>query len=53
MTPTQALSHPWIKNKESHEGEVNPKVLKRLANFRTPDKLKKEIYHVLAANVKR
>lgn len=53
MTPEQALKHSWIQNKDSHEGEISPKVLKRLANFRSPDKLKKEIYHVLAANVKR
>ena len=53
MTPDAALDHSWIKNKESFDGEISPKVLKRLANFRSPDKLKKEIYHVLAANVKR
>ena len=53
MTPSEALDHSWIQNKDSHDGEVSPKVLKRLANFRSPDKLKKEIYHVLASNVKR
>ena len=53
MTPAEALDHSWIKNKDSHDGEINVKVLKRLANFKSPDKLKKEIYHVLASSVKR
>ena len=53
LTPSQALIHSWIQNKNNHDGEVNPKVLKRLANFKSPDRLKKEIYHFLAASVKR
>jgi len=52
LTPAKALRHPWILNKESFEAEISPKVLKRLANFRSPAKLKKEIFHVLASNVK-
>lgn len=52
MTPGQALKHPWITNKESFVGEISTSVLKKLANFRSPDKLKKEIYQFLASNIK-
>lgn len=48
MSPRKALNHPWVVNKTSFGGEVSPKVLRRLANFRSPDKLKKEIYQFLA-----
>lgn len=52
MSPRKALAHAWIVKKNSFAGEISPKVLKRLANFRSPDKLKKEIYHFLACNIK-
>lgn len=52
LTPGQALGHPWIQKKNSFEGQVSPNVLRRLANFRSPDKLKKEIFQFLACNVK-
>jgi len=40
MTPTQALNHKWILKKESFDGEISTTVLRKLANFRSPDKLK-------------
>lgn len=51
LTPHKALKHAWIKNKSSFAGEVSPKVLRKLAHFRSPDKLKKEIFHFLASNM--
>ena len=51
-TPTLALNHSWIKNKKNFNGEVSSTVLRRLANFKSPDKLKKEIFQFLAWNVK-
>lgn len=52
LTPGRALKHPWLINKSSFVGEVSPNVLRRLANFHSPSKLKKEIFQFLASNIK-
>jgi len=52
MSPGKALCHNWIENKTNFDGEVSPNVLRRLANFTSPDKLKKEIFQFLACNLK-
>ncbi|CAI2362808.1 unnamed protein product [Moneuplotes crassus] len=51
MTPAKALTHSWITNKKTFKGEINTTVLRRLANFKSPDKLRKEIFQVLVCNV--
>ena len=31
MTPDSALEHSWIRNKHTFDGEISPKVLKKIS----------------------
>ena len=47
LTPDMALRHPWIKDSNSTEVEINNNMLERLAHSKSPSDLKKEILLIL------
>lgn len=51
LSAQDALNHPWIKMKHSLSTKISPDILKKLANFKAPDMLKKEMFLILANQI--
>ncbi|CAI2384535.1 unnamed protein product [Moneuplotes crassus] len=51
MTADEALQHQWIIKAQEQAPELNDRVISKLARYRTPDILKKEIFNLLLSNI--
>mmetsp|Transcript_6958 Transcript_6958/g.7862 ORF Transcript_6958/g.7862 Transcript_6958/m.7862 type:complete len:319 (+) Transcript_6958:628-1584(+) len=52
MTAEESLFHPWIVNSQKLEAKVTKDIIKRLTHFKVPDMLKKEVFLILANQIK-
>lgn len=52
MTADQALNHKWILMAEKLQSKITPDVIKKLARYKVPDILKKEVFLILANQIK-
>ena len=52
ISVTQALEHNWIKNsQEKYTCDITPDIAKKLACFKLPDMLKKEVFLIVANQI--
>lgn len=51
LTVEDGLNHKWFKQANKLQSEITPDIVKKLARFKIPDMLKKEIFLILANQI--